>query len=110
MNDPNQDAGNTELPNEIKARTHHRDKIRASVIMNRLERNALGELDPPMTNQQIKSADILLKKTVPDLQSITHRGDDENPVVHKHRIERLIVDPSDRDSAGIQAASRAKPL
>lgn len=71
MDEEAQEGGNTELSNENKARVHHRDKIKASVLMDRLQKNALGELTPEMTSQQIKSAEILLKKTVPDLQSIT---------------------------------------
>ena len=110
MTDEALDTGNTELTNEIKARTHHRDKIRASVIMGRLEKNALGELEPPMTNQQIKSAEILLKKTVPDLSSVTHKGDADNPIALIHKVERLIVDIANSDSTGIQTPPTAKPL
>lgn len=88
-----EEGGSLEKPSEIK-KQHHRDKIKASVLMDRLQKNAMGELEPPMTSQQIKSAEILLKKTVPDLSAVTHKGDDENPVAHVHRIERVIVRPA----------------
>lgn len=71
---------------------HIRDKIRAAVILERLERNALGELDPPMTRDQIKSAETVLKKVIPDLSAVTHSGDADNPV-QITQIRRVIVQP-----------------
>lgn len=49
-----------------------REKIKVSAILNRLNNHALG--DEEMTASQIQAAQILLKKTVPDLQSIAHTG------------------------------------
>lgn len=46
-----------------------RAKIKSSMLVNRLMENALGELEKEMTTGQIKSAEILLKKTFPDLTS-----------------------------------------
>jgi hypothetical protein len=54
-------------------------KIQTSQIINRLQDNALGKLKSEMTPGQIQSANILLKKSVPDLSStenkteVTHR-------------------------------------
>lgn len=45
-----------------------REKIRASQIINRLENHALGECD--MTPTQVKAAEVLLRKTLPDLSAI----------------------------------------
>ena len=71
---------------------HIRDKIRAAVILERLERNALGELDPPMTRDQITSAQVVLKKVIPDLQAVTISGDDNADAIKMlHRIERVVV-------------------
>lgn len=58
-----------------------REKIRAATILERLERNALGELDPPMSRDQIKSAEVVIRKVIPDLQAITINGDDDAPPV-----------------------------
>ena len=66
-----------------------REKIKVGVLLNRLHNNALGEIE--MTAGQIKSAEILLKKALPDLSTVTHEGNDEKPVVHA--IRRLVVDP-----------------
>lgn len=74
------------MPSKAKS-LHHRDKIRASQILQRLDKHAMGEVD--MTQTQIRAAEIALKKVVPDLQAITHRGDEDNPVVQKVTYEWL---------------------
>ena len=62
----------TELDEEWRAR------IKVSMLLNRLMNHAVGECE--MTATQIKAAEILLKKRVPDLAAIQHSGDKENPV------------------------------
>lgn len=42
-----------------------KQRIRIGVIMDRLDKCATGQVE--MTTQQLKAADILLKKVVPDL-------------------------------------------
>lgn len=81
-------------PEKLKRDKHLqiREKIRAAVILERLERNALGELDPPMTKDQIKSAETVLKKVIPDLSSVTLSGDSDSPL-QITQIRRVIVQP-----------------
>ena len=55
-----------------------RDKIRASMLVNRLQGCALGEVE--MTDVQVKAANILLRKVAPDLQSVEHMGEGGGPV------------------------------
>lgn len=62
-----------------------RQKIQASVIIERLHRVASGELE--VTQQQLKAAEILLDRSVPKLQSIQHTGSQDEPVVTKHVFE-----------------------
>lgn len=50
-----------------------RQRIRVGVLLQRLQKHALGEID--MTKTQIVAALGLLKKTVPDLSSIEHTGE-----------------------------------
>lgn len=61
--------GVNELPEAWK------EKIRASALVNRLAGCAMGEIE--MDAQQIKAADILLKKLIPDLarSEIKHEGE-----------------------------------
>ena len=51
-----------------------RSRIKASMIINRLQNNALGKLKKPMTPDQIRCAHILLAKALPDLKAIENTG------------------------------------
>jgi hypothetical protein len=60
----------------------HRERIQTGNLISRLQKNALGELICPQTKEpiemtagQIKSAEILLKKTLPDLKAVEITGD-----------------------------------
>ncbi len=57
-----------------------RDKIRAGMLADRLEKHVEGKLE--LTASQVRAAEILLRKIVPDLAAITHKGDADQPVVH----------------------------
>lgn len=57
-----------------------RDRVKARALLKRLQENALGTLQPPMTTQQIRSAEILLRKTLPDLTAITLQDEAGNGV------------------------------
>ena len=50
-----------------------REKIQATQLINRLQKNALHEKGF-MTKDQIRSAEILLKKVLPDLKAIEVSG------------------------------------
>lgn len=62
--------------NRLELDQSWRSKISTSMIINRLNANALGQLEKPMTKEQIRSAEIVLKKVVPDLKAIEHSGPD----------------------------------
>ena len=55
---------------------HHSDevrlKIQASVLIDRMQKHALGDLE--MSATQIKAADSLLDRSVPKLSQIQHTG------------------------------------
>ena len=76
-----------------------RAKIQASQIINRLMGHIHGECDLSAT--QVNAANILLRKTLPDLSSVELGGDPENPVEVVTRIE--LVDGDGEDSASAQA-------
>ena len=65
----------------------HRVKIQNSNILNALVEHVEGKRE--MSSTQVTAGVALLKKVLPDLTDNKHRGDDENPIVH--RIERAIV-------------------
>ena len=55
-----------------------RAKIQTSQLINRLYSHANGEVD--MTSTQIKAAEILLRKTIPDLAAVSVGSDPEKPL------------------------------
>lgn len=67
-----------------------RQNIQTSQLVNRLSDHAKGKNE--MSPTQVKAAEILLRKSLPDLASVTLSGDPDNPVLHK--IIREVVDPT----------------
>lgn len=63
---------------KITLNDNWKDRIRAGVLMERLLGHVEGTND--MTQTQIKAADILLRKIVPDLARTEMTGKDEGPV------------------------------
>lgn len=59
-----------------------RDKIQASKLIEVLQDHAMG-ISEEIKPSRLKAIEILLKKSVPDLQSVELTGDPEAPVVHK---------------------------
>lgn len=70
---------NTRHTEEIRA------KIQASVIIERMHRHVLGELE--MTASQVNAANSLLDRSVPKLSQIQHSGDPDNPIKAKVLVE-----------------------
>lgn len=75
-----------------------RDKIQTTKLVQRLFQNALGEIE--MTSQQIRSAEILLKKTLPDLSSMDSRlvDGDGNDRDMEFIIKRVVHDARDNST------------
>lgn len=73
-----------------------RNKIKAAQIINRLNGHVMGEIE--LSSTQVSSAKLLLGKVLPDLQAVTHAGDEENPLAMVTSIERVIVKASDKDT------------
>lgn len=55
-----------------------KEKIRAGVILDRLVKHVNGEIE--LSNTQVRAADILLKKIVPDVARTEIAGDPEQPL------------------------------
>lgn len=56
-----------------------REKIQTSQLINRLQENAFGKIE--LTALQVKSIEVLLKKTLPDLQAIDHTAGGEGAAI-----------------------------
>ena len=61
------------------------DRGKATRLANRLDAHAMGEVE--MTATQVRAAEILLKKLVPDLASVELTGNEDNPVAVSHAIK-----------------------
>ena len=73
-----------------------RERIRISMIVSRLHKHIAGEID--LTPTQIRAAEILLKKKLPDLSSVEHSG----AIEHRH-VEEM----TDAELLAIAASGRA---
>ncbi len=71
-----------------------RQRIKTGVLMDCLQKHVVGK--NKMTNSQVRAAEILLRKVVPDLSSTTVSGDADNPLVveHSNAVDALLSLPS----------------
>jgi hypothetical protein len=69
-----------------------RDKIRTSMLINRLQNHVAGRLE--MTPTQLRAAEVLLKKTMPDRTAAEVTGEGGGPIDLVAKIERVVVESS----------------
>lgn len=62
-----------------------RERIQTSMLINRLQDHVLGQVE--LASSQIKAIEILLRKTLPDLQAIEHSG--AIALTHEERLAFL---------------------
>lgn len=55
-----------------------RSKIQSSMLLNRLEKHVVGKVE--MSPTQVRAAEVLLKKSLPDLQPVDESGDSTQKV------------------------------
>lgn len=58
-----------------------RKKIQVSQLLNVLQNHALGETEE-LSPTRMKAIEILLRKSMPDMASVTVSGDSEQPLQH----------------------------
>ena len=78
-----------------------RQKIRTSMLINRLQDHAFANLQDPKVNRkkgmsrtQVQAIEILLRKVAPDLVRTTLEGDKENPLSVDSSITIVPVRPA----------------
>jgi hypothetical protein len=88
-----------------------RERIKTSMLINRLSDHANGKVE--MSATQVRAAEILLRKAVPDLSAVEHSGETTHRTVHELSREELLAiasgsragvaaaDGSEREPAGI---------
>lgn len=82
----------------LRQQEQTRSAIQTSQLINRLQDFALGKKQVDLDASRLKAIEILLRKSLPDLSSVTISGDGDSPLVH--RIERHIVKPNTVDPNG----------
>jgi hypothetical protein len=82
-----------------------RRRIQAAKLIDRGQAFAFGEIE--MSRDQAWALFRLLDKVLPNLSSVEHGGDPDNPIHHIARIERVIVDSKNTDGEGVPAAPAA---
>lgn len=80
----------------LRQQEQTRAAIQTTQLVKRLQDFALGEPDVEIDTGRLKAIEVLLRKTLPDLSAVNLSGDPDNPVVIE-KIERVIVDPKNRD-------------
>ncbi len=63
-----------------------RERIKVSQLVNVLTDQALGKAKKELTPSRLKAIEILLRKSLPDLSSVTLTGDANNPVQHSIKV------------------------
>ena len=58
-----------------------RKKIKVSQLLNVLQNHALGETEE-LSPTRMKAIEILLRKSMPDMASVTISGDSDQPLQH----------------------------
>ena len=61
-----------------------RARIQATLLLKKMQDHALGECE--MSATQSRAAEVLLKKTMPDLSAVELRGDPDKPVNHSLNV------------------------
>lgn len=57
-----------------------RSAIQTSQLVNRLQDFALAKEGVDIDTNRLKAIEVLLRKSLPDLSTVTHTGDPDNPV------------------------------
>lgn len=68
-----------------------REKIKTGAILTRMNKHTLNEDGDVMTPSQVKAAEILLRKMLPDLKAVEMTGEGGGPI--QAQVEVTFVRP-----------------
>lgn len=82
----------------LRQQDQTREAIKTTQLVKRLQFYALGEKDEAgnavdLDAGKLKAIEVLLRKSLPDLSSVTIGGDGDNPIKLIHKVERTVVRP-----------------
>jgi hypothetical protein len=64
----------------LRQQDQTRAAIQTSQLVNRLQDYALAKEGVDLDSGRLKAIEILLRKSLPDMSSVTVAGDEENPI------------------------------
>lgn len=75
-----------------RMRKTHQDDVRAKIqvsnLLNRVNKYAMGELtDDDISPNRLNAIKLLLSKALPDLSTVTIKGDEDNPLQNRVVVE-----------------------
>jgi hypothetical protein len=65
----------------LRQQDQSRAAIQTTQLVKRLQQFALGEEGVEIDANRLRAIEVLLRKSLPDLSSVTIGGDEENPLV-----------------------------
>ena len=88
-------AGQKVATTEPQERKRPRDRINVNQLIDRLYADITGDTTAKaLTPSQIRAAEILLNKALPNLQATTVSGDPDGvPIQNKHTVEFINASP-----------------
>jgi hypothetical protein len=82
----------------LRQQEQTRAAIQTTQLVKRLQDFALAQEGVEIDTGRLKAIEVLLRKALPDLSSLSVSGDEDNPLKVVARIERVIVDPANPNS------------
>jgi hypothetical protein len=67
-----------------------REKIQTTQLIKRLTNHVLDEDGGIMTSSQVRAAEVLLRKTLPDTQAVSLTGEDGGPITVANVTRRVV--------------------
>jgi hypothetical protein len=76
----------------LRQQEQTRSAIQTTQLVKRLQDFALGETGVDIDPNRLKAIEVLLRKSLPDLSSITLSGDEDNPLKLVTKVELVALE------------------
>jgi hypothetical protein len=76
----------------LRQQEQTRSAIQTTQLVKRLQDFALGETGVEIDPNRLKAIEVLLRKSLPDLSSITLSGDEDNPLKLVTKVELVALE------------------
>lgn len=66
-----------------------RDRVDVATLIDKLQAHVVNPLEQPLSPTQLKAAEVLLRKCIPDLKAVEHTDRPPRDLTREQLIERL---------------------